>query len=302
MYRHVNGPGIELEAKLGLHVDEAGIRLGWPLNSECIIHSAGFHRFKSEVDGSTFSRINHFLNTRVAASRAASAAATAASTTSTTTANGVSTANQIPIQYTHTRERDLYFHIRGISPKVRVSVDTNTGKHLRAIVKERLENMDIYCPHLGFDFRISASKESEIQLDKLPNDVPEMERRKDRLSYRFDIWQFDITTVTTFDRLDSKCQPIDAGVTTFEIEMELADIPRLLHERYLISTQQQSQFTDIAQMFLHNIFALIDAAGRPSHDQPGRPLSQHQGAGGGGAGEKSRKRARDNDPTPSWPF
>ena len=77
-------------------------------------------------------------------------------------------------------------------------------KKKRAIRKTRLQNVDFFCPHRKYDFRVTISEEQERTVTNITNTVvpipgdeelPVRERRKDRLSYTFDMWRIDITVV-----------------------------------------------------------------------------------------------------------
>ena len=65
--------------------------------------------------------------------------------------------------------------------------------------KKRLADLNIYCPNRHFDYRISISTETEVP-DK-PQGRLLFERHKERVSYRHEIFSFDLTTVDTVPSL-----------------------------------------------------------------------------------------------------
>jgi polynucleotide 5'-triphosphatase len=102
-----------------------------------------------------------------------------------------------PIRYDHYREID-FFHPaeRGARGKIRVTQDEKTGqiKPMGIIQKTRLADMNVFVPRRDFDFRISVNTEEPMPL---PQNPPTHQRRKDRVSYKHQIFQIDLTQVKT---------------------------------------------------------------------------------------------------------
>ena len=123
------------------------------------------------------------------------------------------------MDYKHTREIDTFYnlsdngvyklpHSLNISPgpnnkaKVRITNDQKTGQVLAKIVKTRLADIDVYSPNDQVDWRVSVNVEIDLEgdvreyvdLDKQP--TKQADRNKDRLSYKHQAYQIDLTQVT----------------------------------------------------------------------------------------------------------
>ena len=125
-------------------------------------------------------------------------------------------ARRIPIAYAHKKERDTFYDVSpdelpplirhnlhpGHRPRVRVTTDQRTGEMIAKIVKCRLVDLDVYSPRTNVDWRISVNLEIEY-----PGEVRHLalaagrpggnntERNKDRMSYRHEAYQIDLTQV-----------------------------------------------------------------------------------------------------------
>jgi polynucleotide 5'-triphosphatase len=86
---------------------------------------------------------------------------------------------------------------------VRVTTDQKSGQNLARIIKARIADLDIYCPNLPLDCRISINFEMKFEGDmdevirSAGSGEKRPERQKDRLSYTQGHYQVDLTQVTT---------------------------------------------------------------------------------------------------------
>src|SRR5271154_7058243 len=110
--------------------------------------------------------LNNFLNTLVAETLPSPSQSSA----------------RVPIEHTHLRETDTFYdltpegirslppsltqwlqHGRRTSahrPRVRITLDRDTGAPKARIIKSRISDLDVYCPGNAFDYRISISIEA----------------------------------------------------------------------------------------------------------------------------------------------
>ena len=119
----------------------------------------------------------------------------------------------------HTREVDTSYVLNGpevvalpaniknlLNPhhevSVRVTTDQKTGKEIAKIIKFRRSDLEVNSPQTLFDWRVSINIEAPWPGNKEDLDaVPRKEgsvttRTKDRLSYRHQAYQIDLTQVT----------------------------------------------------------------------------------------------------------
>lgn len=92
------------------------------------------------------------------------------------------------------------------------------------IVKRRLVNVDIELPNNVFDIRMSISEEIPQDTHVTP-DRTTFTRRQDRVSIGYRFWRFDLTEVSSNEDSTDKD---DDDVTTYEVEIELADMKEAL--------------------------------------------------------------------------
>lgn len=149
------------------------------------------------------------------------------------------------------------------SLKVRTSVDTKVPKGapeimLGRIVKVRLDDLDIHCPRMDFDCRISVN--IEVDLNNRPDidpsliieplkpgeDVPS-NRMKDRLSYQHLAYSIDLTQVI-----------LPNSKKTHELEIEV-DTAKLRQEAAMLVRGQDSGYEMMIEGFLSNIYTLMKA-------------------------------------------
>ena len=126
------------------------------------------------------------------------------------------------MDYKHTKETDTFYDLSqsgllalpsslNINPrssnkiKVRVTHDQKSGKELAKIVKTRLADIDVYSPQNQVDWRISVNVEMDFQGDMRDLIEPDKksgrgsDRNKDRMSYKHQAYQIDLTQVTPAD-------------------------------------------------------------------------------------------------------
>ena len=122
--------------------------------------------------------------------------------------------------YKHTKEVDTFYNLSqtgllalpaslNINPrskaKVRITHDQKTGQELAKIVKTRLADIDVYSPNTEMDWRVSVNVEMGFQGDMKDLLEPESkggraaDRNKDRVSYKHQAYQIDLTQVTPAD-------------------------------------------------------------------------------------------------------
>ncbi|EPE33996.1 CYTH-like phosphatase [Glarea lozoyensis ATCC 20868] len=197
------GVEIEIEAKLGHLIDRAtNHRYQLPILSECVLAPNPNIAFKSSMTLPQHSGLNRFLNVQVEA----------------THPSKPKNRPRVPINYLHRRETDRFYTLpasmHSILPaavreqikrdvSVRVTTDQKTGQIIARIIKTRIADLDIYCPQLPLDCRISINFEMKFDgdIDEIIRNAPagekRPERQKDRLSYTQGLYQFDLTQVTS---------------------------------------------------------------------------------------------------------
>ena len=133
--------------------------------------------------------------------------------------------------------------------RIRVSVDEKTQDIVACLVKKKLVHRHIYCPRSEFDVRISVNM--EISMPKPSMGGKELlSRRKDRVSYSHQHVQVDLTQVT------SMFGEKQHGGLTYELEMEIRDIPRLKQEWENRKQGIQNNYERWIEEFVYGIRAL----------------------------------------------
>lgn len=156
----------------------------------------------------------------------------------------------------HRRKEIDYFH-PAPKGKVRVTRDAETLaiKPDGIIQKQRIADLDIYCPYRLFDYRISINVE-------LPAPEPTSDhvsiREKNRLSYAHQNFIVDLTQVTLPEKPSDHIN---------ELEIEIRDVDQLMQAAAQAksiptntsapSSQDWSSFDDQVLIFLNNIRLLI---------------------------------------------
>jgi hypothetical protein len=164
------------------------------------------------------------------------------------------------VTYAHFREVDMFY-----PGQVRVTLD-EAGNEKRIIRKKRISDINFHSPQSIIDFRISASTypptfpfriplhssdcvrrvrvraacswtKREEHVER-PHTRPSHERQKERISYRFELFSFDLTKVEKLDRQGTS--------TTYEMELELADMALVRAERQKLNNKLPNDFLAIA--------------------------------------------------------
>lgn len=198
-------------------------RIKLPIRSEALISSTFTDcSFNSTLDETTFKKLNTLLNQRV---------------------QQLSTMKDYigpKITHKHIKELDRFYKYKG-GGYIRVAIDPQTQKMKRAIRKTRLQNLDFYCPHEQFDFRVSINLEEETEFPN-EDDTPDHERSKDRLSYIFYPYQIDITVVKT-TQMDNFGKPLRSFTRTYEVEME-CNPDQFFIEKIKLDNKQENKFAE----------------------------------------------------------
>lgn len=228
---HVHSPDVEIEVKLGTLMERAqGVRVTElvPVLCETPIKEESNKdvRFISNVGGELFCRLNQKLNSRV---------------------EETAQQEQGTVRYVRARELDVYYPGRIRQTKSRPN-DHSSFKVVRTQKKERLGDMNVLCPGRVCDLRYSASSEVDCSV---PNSSPEMERDKDRISYKFEFLSIDITTVRMVRQ---------GGVEiTYEVEVEIDSSTNLYEEveKYRCGDDSSKLF-DIAGSLVNTVRLLLE--------------------------------------------
>lgn len=143
---------------------------------------------------------------------------------------------------------------------------------LGRIVKVRLDDLDILCPKMDFDCRISVNVEVDLnnrpdvdptlivdEADPNDPDAPQA-RRKDRLSYQHLAYSVDLTQVI-----------LTNGKKSHELEIEI-DSTKLREEAMRCMQGQDNAYETLVDGFLSNVLTLMGA-------QREGAVMVHQGGG-----------------------
>ncbi|ELR23970.1 mRNA capping enzyme, beta chain, putative [Acanthamoeba castellanii str. Neff] len=210
LFIHAKTPDIEIEAKLGFLLDkDTRERLYLPISCETEVISSNL-TFQSSVPAELFKLFNDKLNERFRAATQPDYRGK-------------------KVTYAHFREVDMFY-----PGQVRVTLD-EAGNEKRIIRKKRISDINFHSPQSVIDFRISASTEEHVER---PHTRPSHERQKERISYRFELFSFDLTKVEKLDRQGTS--------TTYEMEVELADMALVRAERQKLNNKLPNDFLAIA--------------------------------------------------------
>ena len=179
--------------------------------------------------------------------------------------------SRTPISYKHSHETDSFFEltqkgIQALPPAiaanfnshhknkttVRFTHDQKSGKEIAKIVKARVADIDVYSPRTLFDFRISVN--IEMNFEGGMEDLVEPERQrsrkadrnKDRMSYKHQAYQIDLTQVTPTAG-DNRTMEKDHEL---EIEVSSEEIRR---QGLLARDGQPNQYQDLIRGFVDNV-------------------------------------------------
>ncbi|CAG8454455.1 9244_t:CDS:2 [Paraglomus occultum] len=244
LYKYINEPNIEIEAKLGVLIDKnTKNRLFLPVACEAVIDPNDSLNsrltFSSDMTLEQHKSFNEILNKRF-------------SETHDRNYQGAR------MTYIHTKDTDRFYNIeRG----GRVRVTTRKGQVIEngIVEKSRLANLNIFSPRTRLDYRITVNIETPREL---PTGRHHYERIKDRMSYTHQIFKFDLTQVTIPETKNASGRdPRSNKELTHELEIEFIDPRVLLIERQNFEKKRPDRFIEIVEIFLNNIQQLVQYAG-----------------------------------------
>ncbi|KAJ2888116.1 mRNA-capping enzyme subunit beta, partial [Coemansia aciculifera] len=236
-----------IEGKLGRLVDKrSGQRINLPVMCETVYMDDKSIRFESNMTLQQHASFNKLLNHRVDETRRPEFRGSR-------------------IEYKHTKEIDHFYRVDGT--RIRVTTDKESGQVLGVITKNKIADLNIYSPRTKLDIRITINEEQALDRADIDAHKPIMERHKDRLSYKQDLWSFDLTQVISPEHESGPVNPYATGppkttaaVTTHELELEVAHPDVWLAERAKVAQNKPNQFHEITHTFLGNLRALAKRA------------------------------------------
>lgn len=254
------GVEIEIEAKLGQLIDrETNYRYVLPVQTECVLENNGGLAFRSSMTEKQHSVLNGFLNKQVELSHPNNAVA--------------QSQRRVEIRYLHRRETDKFYELPSsyvatlppaikqyIKPrqnlKVRVSHDQKSNEILAAIIKIRVDNLDIYSPLSPLDCRISVNFEMKYdgdlgELRAIASDQQSPDRNKDRLSYTQSCYQIDLTQVTQTESING----VNQIKREHELEIEVST-HALIDQGRRAQAKQPNEYQSLVEGFLNNVRVL----------------------------------------------
>ncbi|KAJ2080800.1 mRNA-capping enzyme subunit beta [Coemansia sp. RSA 988] len=238
---------IEIEGKLGRLVDKkTGQRISLPVVSETALADDRGMRFESDMTLQQHAMFNKLLNQRVDETRRPEFRGSR-------------------IVYKHTREVDHFYRLDGT--RIRVTKDKESGEVISVITKNKVADLNIYSPRTKLDIRITINEEQTLEMPDTEAHKPILVRHKDRLSYKQDIWSFDLTQVISPEHEVGPVNPYATGppktapaVTTHELELEVAQPEVWFAERAKVAANKPNNFHEITHIFLGNLKALAKRA------------------------------------------
>ncbi|PVU99100.1 hypothetical protein BB559_001005 [Furculomyces boomerangus] len=242
LFKFADLPNIEIEGKLGLLVDKhSSSRISLPVLTETVIaENQSWLQFDSDMSERQHANYNKLFNSRF-------------SETQDPRHKGSK------LYYKHTKEIDRYFNTNGT--RFRVTVDKETNKVIRSITKKKVAKLDIYSPRTRLDFRISINQ--EIPVDFTENDLCLMERQKDRISYKHDLYSFDLTKVfsisqSKYPQTYGNSNP--RSKVSHELEVEIDNLEVFTAEMNKAKRNSPNQLSEIVQVFVNNMKVLAKHA------------------------------------------
>ncbi|KAJ9104515.1 hypothetical protein QFC21_002011 [Naganishia friedmannii] len=170
-----------------------------------------------------------------------------------------------PITYKHTYTTDTFFPasqaavVGGFNQaKRRVTTDDKTGQVVEVMEKCKIANLNIFSPNEEFDWRVSVN--IEIPTEVQPNETSRYMRRKDRVSYKHNLFQIDLTQV-------NKPLSANAPPPVHELEIEVLDASDLLTQGWNDGQGLPNQFEPQLISLLNTVRLLNRNAG-PKFSQP----------------------------------
>ncbi|KAI3636643.1 hypothetical protein MIR68_005332 [Amoeboaphelidium protococcarum] len=244
IYAYLDYPNVEIEARFGVLIDRrTRQRLRLPIVNEAVLDDEMSQdiKFESNMQLDLHKQFNQLLNKRVTETQKAF--------TDSGDADADSGDKQdLRVKYKHLREIDEVYQIAG-NNKVRVTKDKATGKVLKTIKKQKIDQMHIHVPYSQFDVRIAVATEDAAQLPENASSLrAESVRQKDRLSYVYGDVQVDLTQVTS-----------DQGLL-HELEMEMLNVDYLQSQKALRDKSEPNQLFSKVHTFYENIRSICAAA------------------------------------------
>jgi len=241
---------VEIELKLGTLIDKrTGQRLAIRgVGTEVVVQDLDV-AFRSEMTMRQHRRLNHLLNTEVA---------------NCSGQNGphphLPPHHYYPITYQHIYHTDTsYANPRGGRGKVRVTRDTNPRSSSSPVVavvqKETVASLHIHSPREEFDWRVSVNVENPTDMPDT-SAGPEMTREKDRLTYRHQLFQVDLTQVKATKRGQQTPPQV-----IHELEIEISSAAEFLTQGHYFTTNQPNVWEDQLECVVNTIRTLNRNAG-----------------------------------------
>jgi len=217
---------VEVEAKIGVLIDtRTNQRLNLPAVSEIILaENYPDLRFEANMSQEQHAHFNRLLNERVKITN-------------------TSTYPYAKIGCSHSKVVDS-FHSSGTSGnKLRLTVDERTGNVKASVIKERIANINVYCPRRKVDWRVSVNTETPVPP---PVGPPIYSRRKDRMTYTHQAFQIDLTQVNATS---------ESAKTQHELEVEFRDAEEMMQ---LASLREHDwAFDELVRIFVNNVRILV---------------------------------------------
>ncbi|KAI8175882.1 mRNA-capping enzyme subunit beta [Colletotrichum sp. SAR 10_75] len=257
------GVQFEIEAKMGLLIDrDTNERVEKFIGSECILHDTGRLAFKSSMTAAQHKGLNDFLNTLVVQTDPRNP--------------DPSARGRVQIQYKHRRETDKFIElpnsmhsrlptcIRALLPprrpiKARITYDMKTKEVLAKIVKARVADLHLHLPTCPLDCRISINLEmpwdgpaEELERLAVSHEQKFPDRNKDRLSYKQNHYQVDLTQVTQMTPGPGNTQKTDRE---HELEIELSPDIVIDQQRRVMKNEPHS-YPQLVEGFIDNVRVL----------------------------------------------
>ncbi|KAK4697439.1 polynucleotide 5'-triphosphatase, partial [Lecanoromycetidae sp. Uapishka_2] len=259
------GAIFEIEAKIGQLIDQnTNDRLRLPVLNECVINHASPDlrvKFQSSMTEVQHRNFNQFLNKALVESQPPKPG------------QPPPPAPRVPMSYKHTYETDTFYDLsqagilqlppslastihndRRSKAKVRITTEQKGGNVIAKIIKARIADIEVYSPKTPFDWRVSVSVEMDYQGDMKQlvepdrRDGKRADRNKDRMSYKHQGYQIDLTQVT----------PAEATSKTekeheLEVEVSSAEVRR---QGQLLQSGQRNDYGKLIRSFVDNVRVL----------------------------------------------
>jgi len=186
------------------------------------------------------------------------------------------------LTYKRTKTLDKIYSLDK-SSSIRVSIDMAQPHCIKEVIeKKKKSSMNIVYPSAKWDLRISASIENVVP--KPIGQIVSSIRAKDRISYQFDCFTIDISSIHTYsegltkefiDEIIHKFQnkiplPVDRShgtIRTYEVEFEILDQKYLQKARKLMAEKgkQSMEFQQLSYFFMQDAIQLVELASNTSY-------------------------------------